>query len=72
MKKIKVFKTNNNNFLKTEREINTWIEEEKIDVHQISVANGYTLSSSTQFGSLGKEIEMFVTILYSEDLDIVK
>ncbi|MNC06640.1 hypothetical protein D3C75_541580 [compost metagenome] len=69
MKKIKVFKTTNNEFLKTEKEINAWIEEDNVDIHQISIANGYTHATTTTFTSLSKEVEMFVTIIYSYNLD---
>lgn len=57
LKKLKVFSTSNKKIHITQNEINEWIEQEKIEVYQMSITNGVTHSNET---------EIFIVIIYSK------
>jgi hypothetical protein len=67
LKKIKIFTTSNKKMLTTQDKINEWIEQENIEVYELSVANGAMYSGKS--GSLNfDEVEMFITVLYSKQM----
>lgn len=64
-KKIKVFQTSNRKMLITQNQINEWIEEENIEIHQIEISTGAMYNSKSSTFNFD-EVEMFITVLYSK------
>lgn len=66
MKQVKVFKTNNKKMAIAQDKINSWIEQENINVESISIANGSMYSS--RIGSVNlDEVEIFIVVLYEKE-----
>lgn len=65
MNQIKIFKTNNNDLLLTQHEINAWSEENNINILQLTTANGASYLGKNS--SYVLEAEIFIIVLYSKN-----
>lgn len=63
MKQIKIFKATNNDLLATQNEINRWVEDNNIDILNISTTNGATYTGKNS--SYVLEVEIFIIVLYT-------
>lgn len=65
MQQVKIFKTNNKNMLKTQDEINEWLEVEGIKIVNMSTTNGVNYKANLT--SNYDEIEIFLIIVYEKN-----
>lgn len=62
MEQIKIFKTNNKSYVLTQDNINSWIEDEGVEVISISTSSGAAYKNERW--SSFDEVEIFIFVLY--------
>jgi hypothetical protein len=66
MNKIKIFKTNNHKMDKIDIVINSWAEENNVEILQIDMNNGREYSNNASKFNYTSELEIFIAVLYRE------